>query len=139
MFIRQGRNVLLLSVALWSFLLGLSLLTDLRLLGDGGSSVRGLKGSGLSSGSGSFLVGRHYRIDVEWQTGKGRMEEGDEVLSMVVVFLTQEGNIGASRYYVMARDLTRMLLTDTQNINKDLVRVSVATCIRRDFPTRSGI
>lgn len=38
--------------------------------------------------------------------GERRMEEGDEVLSMVVVFLTQEGNIGASRYYVMARDLT---------------------------------
>lgn len=30
--------------------------------------------------------------------GERRMEEGDEVLSMVVVFLTQEGNIGASRY-----------------------------------------
>lgn len=50
--------------------------------------------------------------------GERRMEEGDEVLSMVVVFLTQEGNIGASRYYVMARDLTPMLLTVKQKINK---------------------
>lgn len=71
--------------------------------------------------------------------GERRMEEGDEVLSMVVVFLTQEGNIGASRYYVMARDLSLMLLTRVQNIKKELIRVSVATCIRRDFPTRSGI
>lgn len=71
--------------------------------------------------------------------GERRMEEGDEVLSMVVVFLTQEGNIGASRYYVMARDLTPDVINGHPNINKGLVRVSVATCIRRDFPTRSGI